>query len=224
MVTYDVCVNENDIGIDIFSVIKLDLSTVIKLDLSIINQYFRFKLMLNGMEQEIDPEAYSIFPSPDGSKGLCLRYQTKVDGCKDALNFTAGVVFFPDGKNIDSQDDQCAGNDPFVFQADRDLQEDNPEQLKRRSITLTLPEEVYSKMERLRLLGSKTPEEIKAAAIYVKQTLTRCLDFIESNDNQRNLEKSKLKSKEDQSLNERGYRKHNHGRTDSPKSSKTVSL
>ena len=143
------------------------------------------------MEQEIDPESYSIIPSPDGSKGLCLRYQTNVNGCKVALDFTAGVVFFPDGKNIDSQDDQCTGNDPFVLQV-RNLQENSPEQLERRSITLTLPEEVYSRSERLKL----GPKE---AALYVKQTLTRCLAFIdENNDNQsdqRNLKSSRCRDK-----------------------------
>ena len=56
MITYDVCVDENNIENDIFFAIELDLSTV--------NQYFRFKLMLNGIEQQIDPESYSI-----GSKG-----------------------------------------------------------------------------------------------------------------------------------------------------------
>ncbi|OEU18184.1 hypothetical protein FRACYDRAFT_236455 [Fragilariopsis cylindrus CCMP1102] len=207
-ITYDVCVNKNDIGDDIFFGIELDLSTV--------NQYFRFKLMLNGMEQEIDPKSYSIIPSPDGSKGLCFRYQTNVNGCKDKLDFTAGVVFFPDGKNIDIQDDQCTGNDPFVLQV-RHLQDDTPEQLSRRSITLTLPEEVYSKTERLRLLEE---EGVKEAALYVKQTLTRCLAFIdESNDNQsdqRNLKSSrcrdkkkkfKIKSKEKQFVSRRGKRR-----------------
>ena len=208
MITYDVCVNKNDIGDDIFFGIELDFSTV--------NQYFRFKLMLNGMEQEIDPKSYSIIPSPDGSKGLCLRYQTNLNGCKVALDFTAGVVFFPDGKNIDIQDDQCTGNDPFVLQV-RNLQEDSPEQLQRRSITLTLPEEVYNTTERLRLLEE---EGVKEAALYVKQTLTRCLAFIdESNDNQsnqRNLKPSKcqdkkrefkLNSRAEQFVNKRGKRK-----------------
>ena len=210
MITYDVCVNKNDIGDDIFFGIELDLSTV--------NQYFRFKLMLNGMEQEIDPESYSIIPSPDGSKGLCLRYQINVNGCKDALDFTAGVVFFPDGENIDFQDDQCTGNDPFVLQV-RNLQEDSPEKLSRRSITLTLPEEVYSRSERLRLLNI-TEGGVKEAALYVKRTLTRCLAFIdENNDNQsdqRNLKNSrcqdkkkkfKLNSLERQFVHRRGKRK-----------------
>ena len=208
MITYDVCVNENDIGDDIFSGIELDLSTV--------NQYFRFKLLLNGMEQEIDPESYSIIPSPDGSKGLCLRYQTNVNGCKDKLDFTAGVVFFPDGENVDSQDEQCTGNDPFVLQV-RNLQEDKLEQLSRRSITLTLPREVYSKTERLRLLEE---EGVKEAALYVKKTLTRCLAFIDENNdnqsNQRNLKPSKcldkkrefkLNSRAEQFVNKRGKRK-----------------
>ena len=182
MITYDVCVDENNIENDIFFAIELDLSTV--------NQYFRFKLMLNGIEQQIDPESYSI-----GSKGLCLRYQTNVYGCKDTLDFTAGVVFFPDGENIDFQDDQCTGYDPFVLQV-RNLQEDSPEQLQRRSITLTLPEEVYNTTERLRLLEE---EGVKEAALYVKQTLTRCLEFInESDDNQsdqRNLKNSRCRDK-----------------------------
>ena len=205
MITYDVCVDENNIENDIFFAIELDLSTV--------NQHFRFKLMLNGIEQQIDPESYSI-----GSKGLCLRYQTNVYGCKDTLDFTAGVVFFPDGENIDSQDGQCSSKDPFVLQV-RNLQEDNPEQLERRSITLTLPEEVYSKSERLRLFNLPDGGE-KKAALYVKRTLTRCLAFIDkSNDNQsdrRNLKPSecqdkkkefKIKSKEKPFVNGRGKRK-----------------
>jgi hypothetical protein len=177
LITYDVCVNENDIGDDIFSVIKMDLSVV--------NQYFQFKLMLNGMEQEIDPKAYSVFSYTDGSKGLCLRYQTNVDGCKDELDFTAGVVFLPFGKNIDSQDDQCAGDDPFVFQVDRGLE--SKYKLPPGNTVLTLPEEVYSRTKRLELLNLPSDGK-RLETLYVKQTLTRCLEYLNEPSGSRNLE------------------------------------
>lgn len=78
------CVNKGDIESNILSLINNDLSNV--------NIYFEFKLMLNGMEQEIDTGGFSY----GSSKGLCLRYKVHVDGCETTkLDFTAGVKFLP---------------------------------------------------------------------------------------------------------------------------------